>query len=103
MIDAFIPIIAVEHAGLTPARAGSIYVLAAVVLTLSGPVFGWLSDYVNRGLVLSVRGIANTFSSAIYWFVPSFAGVALAKSLDDMGKGRLPPRLGLAHGAGLRL
>jgi MFS family permease len=102
MIDAFIPIIAVEHAGLSPAQAGSIYVVAAVVLLVSGPIFGWLADHVSRGLVLSVRAAANAFSSAIYYFVPSLAGFALAKSLDDMGKAAYRPAWGslMAHVSG---
>src|SRR5207244_10219078 len=55
---------------------------------------GWLSDHVSRKLVLMVRGVANTFSSILYVVAPTFAGIGVAKTLDDMGKAAFRPAWG---------
>lgn len=96
------PILATEHAGLSEASAGSIYIIGAL-FALSGPVWGWLSDHVSRKLVLSVRSIANTFSSLLYLLAPNWAGLATGRALDDVGKAAFRPAWGalMAHVAGV--
>jgi MFS family permease/cell division septum initiation protein DivIVA len=93
MLANLFPIFAVEYAGLTEAQTGLIY-LISIVVVLSGPVFGWLSDNVSRRLVLSVRGAANVLSSAVYLAAPNFAGVALGRAVDDVGKAAFRPAWG---------
>jgi MFS family permease len=93
MLANLFPIFAVEYAGLTPAQAGIIYMVAAS-LALSGPFFGWLSDNVSRRLVLSVRSAANVVSSVIYLAAPNFAGLTVGRALDDMGKAAFRPAWG---------
>jgi MFS family permease len=93
MLANLFPIFAVEYAGLTPAQAGIIYMVAAS-LALSGPFFGWLSDNVSRRLVLSVRSAANVASSVIYLAAPNFAGLTVGRALDDMGKAAFRPAWG---------
>lgn len=87
------PVLATEYAGLSEAQAGSIYALAAVV-TLSGPLWGWLSDHVSRRLVLSMRSLANVGSSVLYLVAPGYAGLATGKALDDAGKAAFRPAWG---------
>jgi DivIVA domain-containing protein len=101
MLANLFPIFAVEYAGLNEAQTGLIY-LISIVVVLSGPVFGWLSDNVSRRLVLSVRGAANVLSSVVYLVAPNFAGVALGRAVDDMGKAAFRPAWGalMAHVAG---
>jgi MFS family permease len=101
MLANLFPILAVEYAGLSTAQAGLIYLIAPVVI-LTGPAFGWLSDNVSRKLVLSVRSVANVASSVLYLVAPSFAGVAVARAIDDLGKAAFRPAWGalMAHVAG---
>jgi MFS family permease len=101
MLANLFPILAVEYAGLTTAQAGLVYLIAPVVI-LTGPVFGWLSDNVSRKLVLSLRSVANVGSSVLYLVAPSFAGVAVARAVDDLGKAAFRPAWGalMAHVAG---
>jgi MFS family permease len=101
MLANLFPIFAVEYAGLSEAQTGLIYLISIVVM-LSGPLFGWLSDHVSRRLVLSVRGAANVLSSVIYLVAPSFAGLAVGRAVDDMGKAAFRPAWGalMAHVAG---
>lgn len=94
MLNSLFPVLATEYAGLTPAQAGLIYALSTGVIVLAGPLFGWLSDHVSRKLVLMVRSVANTASSIIYIFFPSFAGVASGKIVDDVGKAAFRPAWG---------
>jgi MFS family permease len=98
MLTNLFPIFAVEYAGLSEAQAGLIYGLSSL-MALTGPAFGWLSDNVSRKLVLSVRSAANVLSSVIYWVVPSFAGLATGRALDDAGKAAFRPAWGalMAH------
>jgi MFS family permease len=93
MLTPLFPVFAVEYAGLTEAQAGLIYAASALVV-LAGPGFGWLSDNVSRGLVLSIRSAANVLSSVVYWVAPSFAGMAAGRALDDLGKAAFRPAWG---------
>ncbi len=71
-----------------------VYGISTFATIFSGPVFGWLSDNVSRTLVLMVRGVANTLSSILYVVAPTFAGVGVAKTVDDMGKAAFRPAWG---------
>jgi MFS family permease len=98
MLGSLFPLLAIEYAGLTPAQAGSIYLLA-IAAPLTGPAFGWLADRVSRRLVLSVRSFANGVSSLLYLAFPTFAGVLAGRLLDDVGKAAFRPAWGslMAH------
>jgi MFS family permease len=41
-----------------------------------------------------VRGVANTFSSAMFFFFPTFAGLAAGNVVDAMGKAAFRPAWG---------
>jgi MFS family permease len=99
MLHNLFPVLATEYGGLSAAQAGLIYAISTVVILLSGPWFGWLSDHVSSKLVLMMRGIANTLSSFIFLFFPSFAGLALGQSIDGLGKAAFRPAWGalMAH------
>src|SRR5262249_26706451 len=94
MMSNLFPLLATEYAKLSPAQAGMIYIIAPLVTIVSGPAFGWLSDNVSRKLVLMVRGVANTFSSAMFFFFPTFAGLAAGNVVDAMGKAAFRPAWG---------
>ena len=94
MLNGLFPVLATEYAGLSKAQAGIVYGVSTLATVFSGPLFGWLSDNVSRRLVLLVRGVANTLSSVLYVVAPSFAGVAVAKTADDMGKAAFRPAWG---------
>ena len=94
MLNGLFPVLATEYAGLSNAQTGFIYAVSTCVTIFAGPVFGWLSDNVSRKLVLTTRGIANTLSSVLYVVSPTFAGVAVAKTADDMGKAAFRPAWG---------
>jgi MFS family permease len=94
MLHGLFPVLATEYAGLTNAQAGFIYALATLATIVAGPLFGWLSDSVSRRMVLAVRTAANTLSSVIYVVFPSFAGIAIAKTADDVGKAAFRPAWG---------
>ena len=94
MISNLFPVLATEYAGLTTAQTGLIYLISVVVVIVAGPLFGWFSDHVNRKLALTVRGIANTFSSAVFYFFPNFAGLAAGSVADAMGKAAFRPAWG---------
>jgi MFS family permease len=98
MLANLFPVFAVEYAGLSEAQAGLVYVVSIVVV-LSGPAFGWLSDNVSRNLVLSVRSVANVLSSAVYLVAPNLAGVMIGRAIDDTGKAAFRPAWGsvMAH------
>jgi MFS family permease len=93
MMNGLFPVFAVEYAGLTPAQASLIYAVSPIA-ALAGPGFGWLSDNFSRKLVLSVRSTANILSSIVYLLAPSFAGVAVGRALDDLGKAAFKPAWG---------
>ena len=94
MISNLFPILAIEYAKLGAAETGLLYTISVVVVIGAGPVFGWISDRFNRKLVLMVRGVANTISSALYWAFPSFAGLAVGNILDATGKAAFRPAWG---------
>lgn len=93
MLNLF-PAIAAVHFGLTPAEIGLIMLASTVVLIVAGPAFGWLADHVDRGLVLSVRGVANIGSSLLYLVGSSLWSVGAAKVVDDAGKAAFRPAWG---------
>lgn len=99
MIHSLFPILAIEYGGLSAAETGIIYTMSILVIVVSGPLFGWLSDNVSRRLVLLVRGACNTLSSLVYIFFPTFWGIAAGRVVDDMGKGAFRPAWGalMAH------
>lgn len=94
MLHGLFPILAMEYAGLSEAETGIIYMVSTLILLLSGPLFGWLSDHVSRKLVLLVRSGANTLSSIVYIAAPNLLGVATGKFVDDMGKAAFRPAWG---------
>ncbi len=94
MINNLFPLIATEYGKLSTAQTALIYTIAPVVTIISGPAFGWLSDNVSRKLVLMVRGVANTFSSLMFLFFPTFAGLAAGNAVDAMGKAAFRPAWG---------
>ena len=94
MLHGLFPVLAVEYAGLSEAETGLVYMVSTIVILCAGPAFGWLSDYVSRTLVLTVRSIGNTLSSAIYLFSPTWAGFLLGKAIDDAGKAAFHPAWG---------
>jgi MFS family permease len=94
MISNLFPLLAMEYAKLSAAQAGLIYMIAPLVIIVSGPAFGWLSDNVSRKLVLMTRGAANTLSSAMFFFSPTFAGLAVGSVVDAMGKAAFRPAWG---------
>ena len=94
MLNGLFPVLATEYAGLSKAQAGVIYTVSTLAIIVSGPLFGWLSDNVSRKLVLTVRAAANTCSSILYLVAPTFAGIAAAKIVDDVGKAAFRPAWG---------
>jgi MFS family permease len=94
MMSNLFPLLATEYAKLSAAQAGMIYVLSPLVTIASGPLFGWLSDNVSRKFVLMTRGVANTVSSVLFFFFPTFAGLAAGNLLDAMGKAAFRPAWG---------
>lgn len=94
MLSGLFPVIATEYGHLSKAQAGLIYTASTLIAVLSGPVFGWLADNVSRKLTLLVRSFANTLSSALYLLWPSFLGMGVARSIDDVGKAAFRPAWG---------
>lgn len=94
MLNGLFPILATEYAGLSKTQAGLVYAISTLAAIAAGPVFGWLSDHVSRKLVLALRSVANTVSSVLYWVAPTFLGIGLAKTTDDIGKAAFRPAWG---------
>jgi MFS family permease len=94
MISNLFPVLATEYGHLTTGQTGLIYVISVVVVVVAGPLFGWVSDHVSRKLALAVRGVANTFSSLMFFFFPSFAGLAAGSVVDAIGKAAFRPAWG---------
>ncbi|MDX2033156.1 MAG: MFS transporter, partial [Blastocatellia bacterium] len=94
MITQLFPILAIEYGGLSTGQTSLIYTASLVVLIGAGPFFGWLSDNVSRKLVLMVRGVANTISSACFYFFPTMLGLAVGNVLDALGKAAFRPAWG---------
>jgi MFS family permease len=94
MLSGLFPVIATEYGHLSKAQAGIIYTVSTLIAIISGPMFGWLSDRVSRKLTLLVRSAANILSSVVYLIAPTYAGIGVAKSVDDMGKAAFRPAWG---------
>lgn len=94
MMRGLFPVIAIQYAHLTEGEAGLAASASSVVILVAGPLFGWLSDNVSRKLALGARSFANTFSSLMYIFFPSFGGFVAARMLDDTGKAAFRPTWG---------
>lgn len=94
MMQGLFPIVATQYARLTEGEAGLAVSIAAVASLLAGPLFGWLSDNVNRKLALGARSVANTLSSLMYIFLPSFGGFLVAYTVDNSGKAAFRPTWG---------
>jgi MFS family permease len=94
MLSGLFPVIATEYAHLSKAQAGIIYTVSTLAAICSGPVFGWLADKVSGKLVFLVRSMANILSSALYLIMPTYAGIALARTADDVGKAAFRPAWG---------
>ncbi|MFX0538780.1 MFS transporter [Ornithinimicrobium sp. Y1847] len=88
-----LPVLAVEYMGLTAAAAGSMYLVKSLV-SLTGPVWGWVADRVSVNLVLGVRALGNTVSSLIWLLFPGYAGLLLGRLADDLGKAAFAPAWG---------
>ena len=94
MISNLFPVLATEYAHLTEAQTGFIYVITIIVVVVAGPAFGWFADNVSRKLALTVRGLANTISSALFFFFPTFPGLATGSVVDAAGKAAFRPAWG---------
>jgi len=94
MMQGLFPVIATQYAHLSEGQAGLAVSIAAVASLLAGPLFGWLSDNVNRKLALAARSVANTLSSVMYIFLPSFGGFLVAYAVDNSGKAAFRPTWG---------
>jgi len=94
MIANLFPVLATEYAHLTEAQTGLIYAVTVVVVIVAGPAFGWFADNVSRKLALTVRGLANTISSALFFFTPTFPGLAAGSVIDAAGKAAFRPAWG---------
>lgn len=88
-----LPVLAVEYMGLSPAAAGSLYLVKTVV-SLTGPAWGWVADRVSLRLVLGVRALGNCLSSLIWLVMPTYAGLMAGKIADDVGKAAFAPAWG---------
>ena len=91
---ALFPVIAKQNFGLTPAEIGVIMLVSTVVVLISGPLFGWLADNVNRNVVLLVRAAANTCSSIVLMVAHGAVMVGSGRAVDDMGKAAFRPAWG---------
>lgn len=94
MLSGLFPVLATEYAHLSKAQAGIVYTVATLVALLSGPAFGWLADHVSRKLTLLLRSVANTLSSVLYWTCPSYLGIGVARTVDEIGKAAFRPAWG---------
>jgi len=98
MLSGLFPVLATEYAKLTPAQTGLVYAISTTIAVVAGPFFGWLSDNVSSKLVLAIRGAANAISSILYFVFPTFAGVGVARCVDDMGTAAFRPAWGALMG-----
>jgi MFS family permease len=94
MMRGLFPIIATRYAHLSEGQAGLAASASAVAIIFAGPFFAWLSDNVSRKLALGARSVANTVSSLMYIFLPTFGGFLAARVLDDTGKAAFRPTWG---------
>ncbi len=86
MLNLLFPLIALKYAGINEAALGTIYLAASVVVMVSGPFFGWLTDNLSGKAVMATRGVCNIASSLTIISYPSFAGMLVSAVLDDAGK-----------------
>jgi MFS family permease len=91
MVHGIFPVLATTYAGLSNAQAGLIMAISTGIFCVAGPAFGWLSDRSGRGVALSLRSVCNIASSLLYVVLPSFAGLTLARCVDDSGKAAFRP------------
>jgi MFS family permease len=91
MVHGIFPVLATSYAGLSNAQAGLIYAISTALFCVAGPAFGWLSDCSGRAIALTLRSICNIASSLLYIVLPSFAGLTLARCVDDSGKAAFRP------------
>jgi DHA1 family multidrug resistance protein-like MFS transporter len=85
MITAFLPIYAVEEAGLSPAQAGMLFGAQMVTTIVSRPLFGRLSDTVGRRPLI-VAGL-TTCATAVALFASSDSFAALLACSAIYGAG----------------
>nr|NLD40511.1 MFS transporter [Actinomycetales bacterium] len=88
-----LPVLAVEYMGLAPAAAASMYLVKSVV-SLTGPLWGWIADRVSVRLVLGVRALGNALSSLIWLVFPNYPGLIAGRVADDLGKAAFSPAWG---------
>jgi MFS family permease len=93
MLSGLFPLIVTDYAGLSDGVLAIAYYIGAAA-AFTGPAFGWLSDNVGNKVVLSLRSVANVFSSVLYIVAPTVVGVFVGKALDDMGKAAFKPAWG---------
>jgi MFS family permease len=91
MVHGLFPILATKYAGLSTAQAGLIYSLSAAVFLVAGPFYGWITDRYGRLVGIASRSAANIGSSVMYVAIPTFVGMAAARSADDVGKAAFRP------------
>lgn len=91
MVHGIFPVLATEYAGLSEAETGLIYTLSAVVFLVAGPAFGWVVDHRGAKIGVAWRAAANIGSSLLYLVSPTFAGLGLARVVDDSGKAAFRP------------
>ena len=96
MVHGIFPVLATEYAGLSEAETGVIYSLSAAVFLAAGPTFGWVVDRRGAKIGVAWRAAANIGSSLLYLASPSFAGLALARAVDDSGKAAFRPAWAVA-------
>ena len=94
MMLGLFPVIATQYAHLTEGQAGIAASFSMIAILISGPLFGWLADRVDRRLVLGLRSLANMVSSLVYILIPSFGGFVAARIMDDAGKAAFRPTWG---------
>ncbi|HSB70876.1 MAG TPA: MFS transporter [Candidatus Methylomirabilis sp.] len=94
MMRGLFPVIATQYAHLTEGQAGLAASASSIAILVAGPLFAWLSDNVSRKLALGARSFANTFSSLLYIFLPTFWGFLVARTMDDTGKAAFRPTWG---------
>lgn len=94
MLRGLLPVLATTYAGLSEAETGSLFLISAAVVLVSGPAFGWLADNVSHKLVLMIRSTANSVSSLIFIISPTLFGFTLGKAVDEIGKAAFRPAWG---------
>ncbi len=98
MLDVLFPILAVEYGGMTEAQVGILFMVAAGVVLLAGPAWGWLSDHFSRNFVLFSANVNYSLASAVYLVFPVPIGLTVGRLLDDVGKAAFRPTWGALLG-----